>query len=150
MELLSKGQRELPVTDERMTRFWITLTQGVELVFFAISNAKGGEVFIPKIPSMKITDLAKAMCSDCTYNVVGIRPGEKLHESLMSEGEARSGIDLDKYFAILPQFVFREGILNIYEKYPRLPEEFIYRSDKNDWWLTVDELNKMIKEVQVE
>ena len=145
MDLLSKGERELPITDERMTRFWITLTQGVDLVLFALKNAKGGEVYIPKIPSMKIVDLAKAMCANCTYKIVGIRPGEKLHESLMSEGEARTGVDLGKYFAILPQFVFREGILNMYKNYEKLPEDFIYRSDKNDRWMSVEKMGEILK-----
>ncbi len=144
IDLLLKGIRELPITDERMTRFWITLEEGVELVLFALSQARGGEVFIPKIPSMKIIDLAKAICSDCKYKIVGIRPGEKLHESLMSEGEARNGVDLERYYVILPQFVFREGLLDIYKEYPKLPEDFIYRSDKNDKWLKIEEMREML------
>ena len=144
IDLLSKGIKELPITDERMTRFWITLEEGVELVLFALSQAKGGEVFIPKIPSMKIIDLAKAICPDCKYKIVGIRPGEKLHESLMSEGEARNGVDLERYYVILPQFVFREGLLDIYKEYPKLPEDFIYRSDKNDKWLKIEEMREML------
>ncbi len=144
IDLLLKGIRELPITDERMTRFWITLEEGVELVLFALSQARGGEVFIPKIPSMKIIDLAKAICPDCKYKIVGIRPGEKLHESLMSEGEARNGVDLERYYVILPQFVFREGLLDIYKEYPKLPEDFIYRSDKNDKWLKIEEMREML------
>lgn len=147
LDLVAKGEKELPITDERMTRFWITLEEGVELVLFALSQAKGGEVFIPKIPSMKVVDLAKAICPDCSYKIVGIRPGEKLHESLMSEGEARTGVDLGKYYTILPQFVFREHLLDEYKKYPKLPEDFIYRSDKNDKWFTVEEMRDMLKDM---
>jgi UDP-N-acetylglucosamine 4,6-dehydratase len=147
MQLLEDGATELPVTDERMTRFWITLTQGVELVFKAMSESVGGEIFIPKIPSMKVMDLLESLSPGVSHKVVGIRPGEKLHESLISEDEARSSYDMGDNYVVLPQSGLESGALG--EKYAeqkRVPEGFIYSSDTNDEWLSVDELKKMIKD----
>ena len=145
LELKQKGQKTFPITDPRMTRFWITLEEAVELVLFALDKAVGGEIFVPKIPSMKIVDLARALCPDCCFEVVGIRPGEKLHETLISEDEARSTHDLGKYYAILPQFVFRrKGLLERYQSFPKVEEGFSYRSDTNDWWLSEEELRAIL------
>ncbi|MDW8096470.1 MAG: UDP-N-acetylglucosamine 4,6-dehydratase (inverting), partial [Aquificaceae bacterium] len=121
-KLVSEGSKELPITDERMTRFWITLEEGVRLVLFALEHAVGGEVFVPKIPSVKIVELAKVLCPECSHRIIGIRPGEKLHESLISEDESRNirlvrheGRD---YFVILPQFSFELKSLQKWESFP--------------------------------
>lgn len=148
LKLIREGAKELPITDPRMTRFWITLEEGVRLVLFALEEALGGEVFVPKIPSVRILDLAKAMCPNCSHRFIGIRPGEKLHESLIAEDEARD-VRLvrygDKeYFVILPQFVFAKEKMEKWQAYPKMPEGFSYRSDKNDWWLQGEELKAFI------
>jgi UDP-N-acetylglucosamine 4,6-dehydratase/5-epimerase len=147
MELLSKGVTELPVTDERMTRFWITLKQSVELVCRAISESFGGEIFIPKIPSMKILDIVKAVCPECTHRIVGIRPGEKLHETLISEDEARTTVDTGDNFVIMSQFA-SSGLIERYKSHLLVEEGFIYRSDRNDRWITSEDLRAQIKGVR--
>jgi UDP-N-acetylglucosamine 4,6-dehydratase/5-epimerase len=106
--LIAKGAAELPITDPRMTRFWITLNQGVDFVLSSLTLMRGGEVFVPKIPSMKMTDLAAAMCPDAAIKVIGIRPGEKLHEMMISQDDARNTVDLGDRYAIQPSFVSLE------------------------------------------
>jgi UDP-N-acetylglucosamine 4,6-dehydratase len=146
-ELLRNGITTLPITDERMTRFWITLEQGVDLVMLAMDNAEGGEVFIPKIPSMKVIDLVAALPRKCSTTVVGIRPGEKLHESLIGEDEGRSARDRGSYYVVLPQFSFqRKHDKDEPEPGKPLPEGFSYRSDTNTEWLSVPKLQEMIQE----
>jgi UDP-N-acetylglucosamine 4,6-dehydratase len=145
--LLAGGACSLPVTDPRMTRFWITLPEGVDFVLSTLSIMRGGEVFVPKIPSMKITDLVAAMSPTAKIDVVGIRPGEKLHEMMISADDARSTVELGDRFAIEPAFV----------EYPRVPfrldggpggvaEDFSYASDTNTDWLTGDALMAMVEE----
>jgi UDP-N-acetylglucosamine 4,6-dehydratase/5-epimerase len=131
--LIARGAQELPITDPRMTRFWITLNEGVEFVLSSLGMMTGGEVFVPKIPSMKMTDLAAAMAPDLPIKVVGVRPGEKLHEMMISADDARSTIDLGDRYAIEPAFVeyTREGLAGT-----PLPEGFSYASDTNDDWLS--------------
>lgn len=131
----------LPITDPRMTRFWITLDQGVELVLHALATMQGGEIFVPKIASMRITDLAKAMAPECETKVVGIRPGEKLHETLLTEDEAARSVDIGPYFLIAPTFPFSDGTSWTGAK---LPEGYRYDSNTNDRWLTDDELRAMV------
>jgi len=135
--LIAKGATELPITDPRMTRFWITLNQGVEFVLSSLSMMHGGEIFVPKIPSMKMTDLAAAMAPQLGVKVVGIRPGEKLHEMMISSDDTRSTVDLGDRYAIEPAFVeyTREPLVG-----GRLPEDFSYASDTNDEWLSGDGL----------
>src|SRR4030067_251193 len=133
--MISNGGKRLPVTDDRMTRFWITLQQGVRIVCNAVEETVGGEVFVPKIPSMKITELMKAMAPDFEYEIVGIRPGEKLHETLVSEDDGRNTVDMGSYYVILPSFAFKDGKLNKYLKNPRMDDGFCYRSDKNWQWM---------------
>lgn len=147
MELLKQGQREFPVTDERMTRFWITLEQGVDLAIMAAGEGKGGEIFIPKISSMKIMDLVNALCPECKVRNIGIRPGEKLHETLISEDEARSTVDLGEHYVILSSPISEHPRLS---GHPAVPEGFIYRSDLNDRWLTVEALKEMLKGLRIE
>ncbi len=145
-ELIRKGVRELPVTDPRMTRFWITLQEGVELVLTALKEAGGGEVFVPKIPSMKVIDLISALPGSCTHKIVGIRPGEKLHEVLVGEDEGRKTLDRGSYYAVLPQFAMHHKHSDIPEVGRKLGENFVFCSDNNDQWLTPDQLRKMIEE----
>jgi len=142
---LFKEQRKtgtVTITDERMTRFWITLEQGVRFVIRCIEQMHGGEVFIPKIPSMCIVDLAATLAPGCEVRVTGIRPGEKLHEVLLNEDEARHAVELDDMFVIQPLFPwwFSE---NWNEGKP-LPDGFRYTSDTNPQWLTAEDLRAMV------
>lgn len=145
LDFKKRGVKEFPVTDDRMTRFWISLEQGVELVLNALQGAEGGELFVPHIPSMKILDLAKAVDPACKIKVVGIRPGEKLHETLISEDEARTTKRVGDYFVVLPQFDRYPPLDAKYAKYDFVKEGFVYRSDTNDAWLDVAALRKMIR-----
>ncbi len=140
--LRQKEMGVLTVTDERMTRFWITLDEAVELVLNAFRYMQGGEIFIPKIPSMKIIDLARAICPECKVKIIGIRPGEKLHEALTGEDEARNTIFYKGMYIILPGFSWwkREN----YHDARKMPEGFTYTSDNNDEWLSVSELRKIV------
>ncbi len=146
ISLKKQNAKEFPVTDERMTRFWITLEEGVDLVVKALEEAEGGEIFIPIIPSMKITDLVKAIEPEARLKIIGIRSGEKIHESLISEDESRQTRIFDGMYVILPQFFEGGEVRKKYAKYPSVKDGFIYRSDKNEKWVTVAELQKMIKE----
>ncbi len=149
MRLKKEGIKEFPITDERMTRFWITLEQSSDLVIKALETAEGGEVFVPEIPSMRIVDLAKAIDPDCTFTHIGIRPGEKLHESLISYDEAHSVKIFDGIYVIMPQFFKGEKVHKKYDKYPSVPRDFVFRSDTNDKWLDQNELREMIKEMEI-
>ncbi len=145
MKFKRAGIKEFTITDERMTRFWIMLEEAVDLVITALQESEGGEVFIPKIPSMKITDLARAIEPNCTFKYTGIRPGEKVHESLISFDEARNVKIVDGIYVILPQFFGSQRVLDKYDKYPSVPEGFVFRSDVNDMWLSTEELAETIK-----
>ena len=141
--LIARGATELPITDPRMTRFWITLNEGVEFVLSSLGAMHGGEIFVPKIPSMKMTDLAAAMAPNLPIKVIGIRPGEKLHEIMINADDARSTVDMGDRYAIEPAFVE-------YRRDPlpggRLDEGFCYASDTNDEWLTGDGLLAVLNE----
>jgi len=150
LELKQRGIKEFPITDKRMTRFWITLEESVNLVIKALEVTEGGEVFIPRIPSMKIVDLAKAIEPRCTFKTIGIRPGEKIHETLISEDESRKARAFDGIYVILPQFFDTKEVHLKYDKYPSLPGGFVYRSDTNDVWLTQKEISRMIKDLALE
>ncbi len=143
--LQQKKKGVLTITDERMTRFWIRLEEGVKFVINCINKMKGGEVFIPKIASMKILDLAEAIAPDTEKKVIGIRPGEKLHEILLTEEEAKHSKELDDYFVIEPEHPFWSS-KNLKEGEP-LPEDFRYTSETNDRWFSREELTKVIKEL---
>jgi len=135
----------LTITDDKMTRFWIRLEDGVKFVLNCIEGMKGGEIFIPKIPSMKIVDLAKAIAPDAKIKIIGIRPGEKIHEILLTEDEAKHSKEIQDGFVIEPEHPFwNEGNLKDGKK---LPDSFRYSSDMNDKWLTKNELLKIIKEL---
>jgi UDP-N-acetylglucosamine 4,6-dehydratase len=139
-----EGLKEFPITDPRMTRFWITLDGGVDLVLTALENSVGGETFIPMIPTMKVTDLAKAIEPNCTFKTIGIRAGEKIHETLISEDEARNAKVFKNTYVILPQFYENENSHAAYDAYANVPENFSYRSDNNPEILTIEQLRKMI------
>ena len=142
-ELKQKGLTEFPITDLRMTRFWITLEQGVELVLQALKESIGGEIFIPKIPSMRVVDLARAIEPKSVFKTIGIRPGEKIHESLISEDEARKSIEYGGYYIVLPQFMDASEILHKHQGAKALPDGFCYRSDLNKEWVTVEQMREM-------
>jgi UDP-N-acetylglucosamine 4,6-dehydratase len=136
----------LPITDERMTRFWITLEQGVSLVLNALGRMTGGEIFVPKIPSMKVTDLARAVAPECRLDVIGIRPGEKLHEVMITEDDARHTVEYDDHYAILPEWFSRTGARAGGRS---CPAEFRYSSDTNPKWLSGEELRSLLGEIRV-
>jgi UDP-N-acetylglucosamine 4,6-dehydratase len=143
--LRAKKTGRLPITDPRMTRFWITLEQGVDLVLNAFDRMDGGELYVPRIPSMNIMDLARAVGPDCETDVVGIRPGEKLHECLIPPDEARQTLEFDDHFVIEPSFAWwtRTDVLET-NGGRRCAEGFVYSSDTNDQWLTVEEIRELI------
>ncbi len=136
----------LPITDDRMTRFNISLEEGVHMVLFALGNAKGGEIFVPKIPSYKIMDVAKAIGPNCETPIVGIRPGEKIHEEMITEADSYTTVDLGRYYAILPQnpnFDVDEYLVK--HKGKKVTPGFRYNSGTNDEWLNVEDIRKLIK-----
>jgi UDP-N-acetylglucosamine 4,6-dehydratase len=135
----------LPITDPRMTRFWITLQQGVDFVIDSLARMHGGEIFVPKIPSMNIMDLAAVVAPECKTEVVGIRPGEKLHEVMVPEDDARNTVELEDRYVIQPQFALFGD--DPYGKLPRCPDNFRYASDTNGHWLTRQELANMVKQL---
>lgn len=139
----------LPITDERMTRFWITLEQGVDFVLNSLKRMEGGEIFVPKIPSMRMTDVAKSIGPECQFDFVGIRPGEKLHEVMITEDDARNTLEYDEYFAILSPTLLRDmresGKLNGTKL---CPDGFRYGSDNNTRWLSPADLKAMIKAME--
>ena len=147
--IMKNGGTELPITDYRMTRFWISLQQGVELVIKALEEAKGGETFISKIPSFKITDLAQAMMPGCERPEVGIREGEKRHEIMVTVEDSMTTYEYDKHFIIYPQMVWDEKKRAI-PTGKKVPEGFSYSSDNNTEWLTVEEIRELIKTVDLE
>jgi UDP-N-acetylglucosamine 4,6-dehydratase len=138
-----RSSGKLTITDERMTRFWLSLEQGVHFVIRCIEQMHGGEVFVPKIPSMKVLDLARAIAPHARVEVIGIRPGEKLHEVLISEDEARTAVELGDMFVVLPA----EGMWFVYDWKSRgksLPADFRYTSDTNTHWLDLESIQKFI------
>jgi UDP-N-acetylglucosamine 4,6-dehydratase/5-epimerase len=145
---------KLSITDERMTRFWLTLDQGVHFVIHCIENMIGGEVFVPKIPSTRICDLAKAIAPQSDLEVVGIRPGEKLHEVLIHEDEARSAIELEDMFVVLPSALeigfASQCRLAWAGKGRPLPDGFRYTSDMNPRWLSVEEIRELVAPFEAE
>jgi UDP-N-acetylglucosamine 4,6-dehydratase (inverting) len=133
----------LPITHMDMTRFNISLEEGVEMVLWAIENALGGEIFVPKIPSYKIETVAKAIAPNAKLVDVGIRPGEKLHEEMITTSDSMNTIDIGKYYAIIPAGAKKEKYLKHFGGKP-VPEGFNYSSGKNDKWVTVEEMRKLI------
>ena len=150
-KLVKENAKEIPITDPKMTRFWITLRQGVEFVLKNFERMQGGETFIPKIPSMKMTDLANAIAPNIPQKIIGIRPGEKLHEVMVRKDDSRLTIEFEDHYVIKPTITFTQGDVNYHKN--RLNEigknveiGFEYSSDKNHLWLDKDRLLKMIEE----
>lgn len=139
----------LPITDSRMTRFWITLDQGVNFVLKVLEDGKGGEIFVPKIPSMKITDLAHAIAPQCRQEIVGIRPGEKVHEQLISKNDAHTTWEFDTHYVILPQRL-ASAREKEYQGVKKCAEGFEYDSGTNPWVADVELLKKMVAETSAE
>jgi len=134
----------LPITDPNMTRFWITLEQGVQFVIKSLERMVGGEIFVPKIPSMRLLDMAEAICPECKTETVGIRPGEKLHEVMIPRDEARNTVEFDDHYVIKPAFQF--FVRRFCEDGCKIVDhDFEYSSNTNNWWLKVEELREMIK-----
>ncbi|MEY4505377.1 MAG: UDP-N-acetylglucosamine 4,6-dehydratase [Pseudomonadota bacterium] len=139
-KLINDGATELPITDEKMTRFWITLEQGVDFVVKSFARMQGGEIFIPKIPSMSIVEFAKAIAPNMPQKIVGIRPGEKLHEIMITKDDARLTVEFSDHFVICPTIKFTDSDANYTtnmsgEKGNFVVDEFEYSSDKNSEWL---------------
>lgn len=143
-----KEEGLLPITHEEMTRFNISLQDGVNMVMYALANHLGGEIFIPKIPSYKILDIAEAIAPECKTMVVGIRPGEKLHEEMITDTDSLNTIDLGRYYAILPSvsFTYTEAEYMEHHKAEKVPFGFKYNSGTNTEWETIEGLRDLIKE----
>lgn len=146
--MIETGSASLPITDKRMTRFWITLDQSVDFVINSFNEMRGGEIFIPKIPSMRIEDLAHAIAPNLPHTYSGIREGEKLHEQMIGTEDARHTLEYDRFFIIIPEmYVHNPAILKKYiEERPgkQLPEDFSYGSNTNNQWLSVEDLRKLL------
>ncbi len=135
---------ELPITDERMTRFWITLPQAVKFVVDSFNIMSGGELYIPKIPSMRLTDLAEAIAPGCRYRTIGIRPGEKLHEMMISRDDSRNLYEFGDRYIKLPDFPFWQ--VELHAGATAVPEGFEYSSDTNSQWLDVEGLKSLLQQ----
>ncbi|HCE45657.1 MAG TPA: UDP-N-acetylglucosamine 4,6-dehydratase (inverting) [Lentisphaeria bacterium] len=145
--LKKKKDGVLPVTDTRMTRFSITLQKGVDFVLENFERMHGGEVFVPKIPSYKILDVAKAIAPDAKIEEIGIRPGEKLHELMIPEDDARHSIEFKDHYVIQPDFIWWNKKNNLIDKGGKLcSDEFSYRSNTNSEWLTVEDIKKLVND----
>ena len=136
----------LPITDERMTRFWITLEQAAQFVVQCVRHMKGCEIFVPKIPSMRVVDLAKSVVPECRHKTVGIRPGEKLHEVLLTEDEARRTLEFDEYFIVYPHLTKAEVQVSHTKAGRPVGEDFRYSSDNNTEWLSKETLLQIIND----
>ncbi len=144
--LIEKGENALPITDYRMTRFWISLNQGVELVIKALKEANGGETFISKIPSFKVTDLAEAMLPGCEKPEIGIREGEKLHEIMVTVEDAMNTYEYDKHFIVYPQMKWNDRQMIIPGGKP-VAEGFSYSSGNNTEWMSVEDIRNRLNEL---
>ncbi len=142
--IINSGNRCLPITDMRMTRFWISLKQGVELVIKAFEEARGGETFISKIPSFKITDLAQAMLPDCEVSEVGIREGEKLHEVMVTKEDSLHTYEYEKHYIVYPQYHWW-GEKDVIPGGKLVEQGFEYSSGTNDKWLSVEDIRRLLK-----
>jgi UDP-N-acetylglucosamine 4,6-dehydratase len=137
------GNGIIPITDPRMTRFWITLEQGVKFVLKCLGRMVGGEIFVPKLPSMNIMDLAKAIGPKCKTKVVGIRPGEKLHEVMVPRDDAINTLEYQTFYLIKPAFQFFERRF-CEDACKKVTDDFEYNSGTNTWWLTIDEMKALL------
>jgi len=147
--LIDKGEDVLPITDLRMTRFWITLDEGVNLVFKALEESKGGEIYVSKIPSYKIVDLALAMKPDAKLKEVGVREGEKLHEVMITEEDSLFAYDYNDHYIIYPNFDWWDTATHFKKGGEKVIPGFRYSSDKNERWLDVKNIEKRMREIDV-
>ena len=150
-KLISEGATSLPITDLNMTRFWITLQQGVDFVIKNFSRMKGGEIFVPKIPSVTMTDLAQAISPGIDMEEIGIRPGEKLHEKMCPRDDSYRTIEFEDHYVIAPSIAFYDGIINyltnnLAETGEPVKQGFSYDSGTNKWFLSIDETKQLLKE----
>lgn len=149
-KLLFDGVKALPLTDPHMTRFWITLEQSVDLVIDCFRQMQGGEIFVPKIPSIHLKDLAEAMAPGYPIDICGIRPGEKMHELMVSIDDARHTIELDQYYVILPE-IMRDGLAHEKSKIIKgtaVSEDFVFASNTNTEWLTVEQMRQFVESLE--
>lgn len=147
-KLIDEGAKELPITDMKMTRFWLKLESAVEMVVNALENMQGGELYVKKIPSMLMPDLARAMAPDLKIKEIGIRPGEKVHEQMITREDARNTLEFEDYYIILPEI----NLENITHKYPKgksVAADFEYHSGNNTQWLSVEDMKKLIEGLDV-
>lgn len=154
LKLLEDNKKIVPITNKKMTRFHITLNDGVNFVLKSFSRMSGGEIFIPKIPSLKVTDIAKAIMPDCKIDIIGIRPGEKLHEMMFSSENARTTIEFKDHFVITPEIQFSNNNISylknpIKEKGKYVKEDLSYCSNTNSNFLSVSDIQKLIKAIKV-
>ncbi|HEY7985300.1 MAG TPA: UDP-N-acetylglucosamine 4,6-dehydratase (inverting) [Methylophilaceae bacterium] len=141
----------LPITDARMTRFWITLGEGVEFVLDSLDRMQGGEIFVPKIPSMNIMDVAKVVAPECRTEIIGIRPGEKLHEIMITQDDAINTVEFDSHYVIQPATSWWNSAQYLSSTGGRtVPEEFHFSSDNNTWWMAQDELKALLQRETIE
>ena len=146
--LKQKEKGILPITDSRMTRFWITLEQAVDFVLNCFEQMVGGELFVPKIPSMNIMDLAKAIDPECKTEIVGVRPGEKLHEIMVTRDDARRTLEYDDHYVVQPDFEYW-GHRCKENGGKKVAEDFEYNSETNPWFLTIDEMREMLEGIAI-
>jgi UDP-N-acetylglucosamine 4,6-dehydratase len=144
-EMKLKGS--IPITDPRMTRFWLTLERGVELVLTGLKTMQGGEIFVPKIPSFKVTDVARVVAPGTPTHVIGIRPGEKLHEVMITEDDSMYTVEFENHYAILSPQLLKTSISGKNSK--MVPEGFSYRSDTNSWWHTDETFKTVLSEINL-
>jgi UDP-N-acetylglucosamine 4,6-dehydratase len=144
-EMKLKGS--IPITDPRMTRFWLTLERGVELVLTGLKTMQGGEIFVPKIPSFKVTDVARVVAPGTPTHVIGIRPGEKLHEVMITEDDSMYTIEFENHYAILSPQLLKTSSSGKNSK--MVPEGFSYRSDTNSWWHTDETFKTVLNEINL-
>ncbi len=147
--LVDNGATELPITDFRMTRFWISLDEGIQLVVKALAEAEGGETFISKIPSFKVTDLATAIAPDARQVEVGIREGEKLHECMVPEADSLTTYEFERNFVIYPHMEWYDKSRMASHGGERVPSGFVYDSGNNTEWLSVDELRERLSKMEI-
>jgi FlaA1/EpsC-like NDP-sugar epimerase len=143
--LEKKKENKLPITDPNMTRFNISLEEGIELVFKVIGESLGGEIYVPKIPSYRILDVAMAIAPDAEHEITGIRPGEKIHEEMITLADSQNTIDIGDYYVILPYMNEKKRLQYLdYHKGRYVPDGFSYNSGSNSEWLGVEEIRKLI------
>lgn len=146
-DLINKNSKYLPITDPEMTRFWITLEQGVDFVLKTFKIMNGGEIFIPKIPSIKIVDLAKAMAPNIKKKIIGVRPGEKMHELMCSKETYRDTLEFRNFYIILPyfkKFIIKKKLFkNLNENFKNVSKDFEYSSEKNKWFLNIKDIQSL-------